>query len=91
MSVKYTGVLMAVAAGLPEYRFEHLFIDNASTDGTVAILREMAAEDPTVKVIVNARKLGRTARECMHFLQAREMPWERWPPTCRIPLNCSSR
>ena len=51
--------LMAVAEGLPEYRFVHLFIDNASTDGTVDVLREMAAEDPSVKVIVNARNLAR--------------------------------
>jgi glycosyltransferase involved in cell wall biosynthesis len=63
--------LMAVAQGLPEYRFEHLFIDNASTDGTVAMLREMAGEDPTVKVIVNARNVG-PDRSGMHgFLQAK--------------------
>jgi glycosyltransferase involved in cell wall biosynthesis len=62
--------LMAVTAGLPEYRFEHLFIDNASTDGTVAVLRAMAADDPTVKVIVNARNVG-PDRSGMHaFLQA---------------------
>jgi len=61
---------MAVTAGLPEYRFEHLFIDNASTDGTVAVLRAMAADDPTVKVIVNARNVG-PDRSGMHaFLQA---------------------
>lgn len=59
--------LMEVAAGLPEYRFEHLFIDNASTDRTVAILRQMAAEDPTVKVIVNARNVG-PDRSGMHGL-----------------------
>lgn len=62
--------LMEVAAGLPKYRFEHLFIDNASTDGTVAVLRQMAAQDPTVKVIVNARNVG-PDRSSMHaFLQA---------------------
>jgi glycosyltransferase involved in cell wall biosynthesis len=62
--------VMAMAAELPEYRFEHLFIDNASKDGTVAVLREMAAEDPTVKVIVNARNFG-ADRSGMHaFLQA---------------------
>jgi glycosyltransferase involved in cell wall biosynthesis len=63
--------LMQVAAGIPEYRFDHLFIDNASTDGTVEVLREMAAEDPSVKVIVNARNVG-GARSGMHgFMQAR--------------------
>ncbi len=59
--------LMAVAATLPNYRFEHLFIDNASTDGTVAVLRQMAAEDPTVRVIVNARNVG-PDRSGMHAL-----------------------
>jgi glycosyltransferase involved in cell wall biosynthesis len=63
--------LMAVAAQLPEYRFDHLFIDNASTDGTVEVLREMAAEDPSVKVIVNARNVG-PDRSGMHgILQAK--------------------
>lgn len=59
--------LMETAAKLPEYRFEHLFIDNASTDRSVEILREMAAEDPTVRVIVNARNVG-GARSGMHGL-----------------------
>ena len=59
--------LMAVAATLPNYRFEHLFIDNASTDGTVAVLRQMAAQDPTVRVIVNARNVG-PDRSGMHAL-----------------------
>src|SRR5690348_3323196 len=63
--------VVEVAAQLPEYRFEHLFIDNASTDRTVEILREMAAQDPSVRVIVNARNFG-GARSGQHaFLQAR--------------------
>ena len=63
--------LVAVAAQLPSYRFEHLFIDNASTDNTVGVLREMAADDSSVKVIVNARNVG-PDRSGMHaFLQAR--------------------
>jgi len=62
--------VMAMAAELPEYLFVHLFADNASKDGTVAVLREMAAEDPSVKVIVNARNFG-PDRSGMHaFLQA---------------------
>ncbi len=62
--------VMEMAAQLPEYRFIHLFADNASKDGTVAVLREMAAEDPSVKVIVNARNFG-PDRSGMHaFLQA---------------------
>jgi glycosyltransferase involved in cell wall biosynthesis len=48
----------AVFAGLPQYTYEHLFIDNASKDRTVAILREIAGTDRNVKVIVNARNFG---------------------------------
>jgi polyisoprenyl-phosphate glycosyltransferase len=59
--------VMAVAAEFPQYRFEHLFIDNASVDGTVSVLREMAAQDPSVKVIVNARNFG-ADRSGMHAL-----------------------
>jgi polyisoprenyl-phosphate glycosyltransferase len=43
---------------LPQYTYSHLFIDNASKDGTVPILRELAAADPNVKVILNARNFG---------------------------------
>lgn len=42
----------------PQYRYEHIFIDNASTDNTVEILRELAAKDENVKIIVNARNFG---------------------------------
>ncbi|MEI8230794.1 MAG: glycosyltransferase family 2 protein [Candidatus Peregrinibacteria bacterium] len=48
----------AVFDSLPAYRFEHIFIDNASTDGTLAILRGIALVDPRVKIIVNARNFG---------------------------------
>ena len=43
---------------LPTYRREHIFSDNDSTDGTVEALRQIAAEDPAVKVILNARNFG---------------------------------
>lgn len=43
---------------LPGYRREHVFSDNASTDNTVAILKEIARNDPAVKVVVNARNYG---------------------------------
>ncbi len=42
----------------PQYRYEHIFIDNASTDNTVEILRGLATKDENVKVIVNARNFG---------------------------------
>jgi glycosyltransferase involved in cell wall biosynthesis len=47
-----------VIASLPGYTYEHLFIDNASTDGTVKVLRLIAARDKNVKVIINTRNFG---------------------------------
>lgn len=53
---------------LPGYTFDIIFSDNASTDGTVAILRHLAAKDPRVKVIVNMRNFGpwRSPLHAMH-------------------------
>jgi glycosyltransferase involved in cell wall biosynthesis len=48
----------AVMAEFPKYRYEHIFIDNASTDSTVSILKEIAREDHNVKIIVNSRNFG---------------------------------
>lgn len=41
-----------------DYEYEHIFCDNASTDGTVEILREIAKLDSRVKVIINSRNFG---------------------------------
>ena len=43
---------------LPKYNYEHVFIDNASTDRTVDILRKIAKDDKNVKIIVNVRNFG---------------------------------
>jgi polyisoprenyl-phosphate glycosyltransferase len=43
---------------LAGYELEHIFADNDSNDGTVDVLREMAAEDRRVKVILNSRNFG---------------------------------
>ncbi|MDR1974813.1 MAG: glycosyltransferase family 2 protein [Bacteroidales bacterium] len=43
---------------LPQYEYEHVFIDNASTDRTVEILKSIADTDKHVKIIVNVRNFG---------------------------------
>jgi glycosyltransferase involved in cell wall biosynthesis len=48
----------AVFDELGRYEFEVIFIDNASSDNTVGVLRRLAASDRRVKVIVNARNFG---------------------------------
>ena len=40
------------------YTYEHIFIDNASKDKTVSILKRIAKEDKNVKIIANARNFG---------------------------------
>jgi len=47
-----------VFSTLPEYAYEHIVIDNASTDRTMDILRDLARKDPNIKVILNARIFG---------------------------------
>ena len=61
----------AAMATVPDCDYEHLFIDNASTDGTVSILRELAATDKRLKVIVNTRNFGQVRSPYHAFLQAR--------------------
>jgi polyisoprenyl-phosphate glycosyltransferase len=52
---------------LGRYRYEHIFIDNASRDNTFAILQEIAAADANVKLIRNARNFGHI-RSPMHAM-----------------------
>lgn len=60
-----------VFAKIGRYRYEHIFIDNASKDDTRRILREIAAADPNVKVIFNARNFGHIRSGYHAMLQAR--------------------
>lgn len=59
-----------VMQDLPDYEYEHIFIDNASTDGTQGVLRRLAAEDPRVKVILNVRNFGQIRSPFHAYLQA---------------------
>lgn len=47
-----------VMQALPQYEYEHVFIDNASTDRTVALIRKEIEQDKHVRCIVNARNFG---------------------------------
>jgi polyisoprenyl-phosphate glycosyltransferase len=54
----YEAVKSLFDAELADCDREHIFCDNASKDNTVEILREIAASDRSVKVIVNSRNFG---------------------------------
>lgn len=59
----------SVMATLP-YEYEHICIDNASTDGTVKRIKELAAQDKRVKLIVNARNFGHIKSPYYGMLQS---------------------
>jgi glycosyltransferase involved in cell wall biosynthesis len=63
--------VVKVMASLDTYRYEHIFIDNASTDRTVEILKEIAAQDKRVKIIVNTRNFGHIRSPYHAILQAK--------------------
>lgn len=52
------GETVAVINNLHDYQWEILFADNRSTDGTDEALREIAAKDSRVKVILNQANYG---------------------------------
>ena len=56
---------------LPNYTYEHIFIDNASKDKTVPLLKEIAKNDKNVRVIVNARNFGPVRSPYHALFQAR--------------------
>ena len=47
-----------VMESLPQYDYEQIIIDNASTDGTQETLRKLATGNSRLKVILNARNFG---------------------------------
>ncbi len=60
----------SVMGALPGCTYGHLFIDNASTDGTVAELRAIASGDPGVRVILNNRNFGHVRSPYHGLMQA---------------------
>lgn len=59
-----------VFARMPDVRHEHVFIDNRSTDRTPELLRKLAASDPRVKLIFNARNFGHIRSPFHGLMQA---------------------
>lgn len=62
--------IVTVMAALP-YDYEHIYIDNASTDNTVKKIKAIAALDIRVKLIVNARNFGHIKSPYYGILQSR--------------------
>ncbi|SAL51150.1 glycosyl transferase [Caballeronia sordidicola] len=58
-----------VMENLP-YEYEHICIDNCSTDSTVAKLKVLAAQDKRLKIIINARNFGHITSPYHALLQS---------------------
>ena len=54
-----------------DYDYEHIVIDNHSTDGTINRLKSLAEKDSRIKVIINARNFGHTKSPCYALLQSK--------------------
>ncbi len=59
-----------VFQSLPAYEYEHIFIDNASTDGTPQILRDISKKDKNIKIIFNSANYGHIRSPFYGLLQA---------------------
>lgn len=63
--------IKAVFSDLPQYQYEHIFIDNASKDRTVAVLKDISHVDRRVKIIVNTRNFGHIRSPYHALMQAK--------------------
>lgn len=62
--------ISSVMSGL-SYEYEHILIDNASTDHSAEILRRIADSDGHIKVIINTRNFGHIRSPHHALLQAK--------------------
>jgi polyisoprenyl-phosphate glycosyltransferase len=66
----YEQVKAIIEEQLNDYVYEHIFIDNASTDQTVELLKDIAKKDKNVKIIVNSRNFGHIRSPVYAMMQA---------------------
>ncbi|MCK7470093.1 MAG: glycosyltransferase family 2 protein [Desulfomicrobium escambiense] len=67
---EFYNCIKSIFDNLPEYRYEHIFIDNCSTDKTIDMLKDIASGDPNVKVIINSRNFGPVRSPFYGLIQA---------------------
>lgn len=59
----------SIMSKMSNYEYEHVLIDNASTDNTWQILKKLASEDRRIKVIQNERNFGPSRSGSHGFFQ----------------------
>lgn len=66
----YEQVKSIIDSKLSSYTYEHIFIDNASTDRTVEFLKNIAKVDKNIKIIINSRNFGHIRSPVHGMMQA---------------------
>jgi polyisoprenyl-phosphate glycosyltransferase len=51
-------------------KYEHIIIDNSSTDGTIEIIKRLAKNDPNLKIIINSKNFGHIKSPFYGLLQS---------------------
>ena len=60
ISIIYNEVKSIMSSISSKYNYEHIFSDNASTDNSLAILKQIQVDDSNVKIISLSRNFGVT-------------------------------
>ena len=60
-----------VARGLPQYQISLLFVNDGSKDGTLNVMRNLAAQDERVKYLSFSRNFGKEAAMYAGFCNAK--------------------
>ena len=78
-----------VARQLPDYGISLLLVNDGSKDGTLKVMRELAARDERVPVSFLLAELRKGSRHVRRILQREGATmWPSWTPTCRIRRPC---
>lgn len=71
VEILYEKVKKVFEKKLSNYNYEHIFIDNDSSDNTVSLLKQIAKKDKRVKIIINSRNFGHIRSPFYGLLQAK--------------------
>lgn len=85
--VMYKKLQNEISALRSKYNFEIIYEDNASTDETVELLRQLADQDKDVKVILNSRNFGAMRNSGYIMFQAQGDAVIGLPCDLQVPLE----
>lgn len=66
----YLAIKNIFLTSYPDLKYNHLFIDNCSNDGTIEVLKSLAKNDHNVKLIINSRNFGHIRSPYYGLLEA---------------------